>query len=690
MKPFLFTTLAVSTPLLLADDSVTVLDDLVVSAVRTDQTTFELVQPASVLTGKDLQLKLAPTLGETLAGEPGVSSTAFGPGASRPVIRGLGNDRVRILQNGTSVLDVSNVSPDHAVASDPLTIRSVEVVRGPATLLYGPNTLGGVVNVTDDRIPQERFDGKWPHGKLETSAGSADELFSQSGAITWGHGPIVFHLNGFNRETDDLHIPGFARSERLRELSPLPPGEEEPRGVLPNSFTHSKGGAIGGSYVWDKGYVGLSYSGIDSDYGTVAEPDVTIGLRQRRWDLRGAFREPAEHIKELSYKFGWSDYEHTEFEGAEVGTQFHIEGFDARADLTHEKIGPFEGAVGVESQFNTFSALGEEAFLPEVDTSVNSAFFFEEIPVGPVRFQFGARYDHQTNESSSDPNFGPGRDLDFDAFSLSTGLVYTPVKNYAVALSFAYTQRPPTYVELFANGPHVATGTFEVGDPSLDNEEAFSIDLSVRKNAGFVTGSAGVFYYRFNDYISLQPTGATDPDEDLPIFAYQAIDADYYGAEIETTLHLLAPAEADDATPAADTQAGTPAGVKAADSRLDLTLRADLVRAENRRTGEDLPQIPPFRTSAALDYQQGPFGARLEGQYAAHQSHTADFELPTDSYFLLNAGVSYDVKLGDTMTTFYVKAINLTDEEARQHTSLLKDVAPMAGRGVLAGIRAEF
>jgi iron complex outermembrane receptor protein len=690
MKPILFTTLAVSTPLLLAEEPVPILDDMVVSALRTDQTTFQLVQPASVLTGKDLQLKLQPTLGETLAGEPGVSSTAFGPGASRPVIRGLGADRVRILQNGTSVLDVSNVSPDHAVASDPLTIRSVEIVRGPATLLYGPNTLGGVVNVTDDRIPQERFDGKWPHGKLETSAGSADELFSQSGAITWGQGPIVFHLDGFNRETDDLDIPGFARSERLRELSPLPPGETEPHGVLPNSFTHSKGGAIGGSYVWEKGYAGLSYSGLDSDYGTVAEPDVTIGLRQRHWDFRGAFREPVEHIKELSYKFGWSDYEHTEFEGAEVGTLFQIEGFDARADLTHEKLGPFEGAVGVESQANTFSALGEEAFLPEVDTHVNSAFFFEEIPLDKVRVQFGARYDHQTNESSSDPDFGPGRDLDFDAFSLSTGLVYTPVENYAIALSLAYTQRPPTYVELFANGPHVATGTFEVGDPSLGNEEALSVDLSLRKNAGFVTGSAGVFYYRFSDYISLQPTGANDPDDDLPIFAYQAIGANYYGGEIETTFHLLAPAVADDAAPAADTKAGTTARAKTGDSRLDLTLRADLVRAEDRRTGEDLPQIPPFHASATLDYQRGPFGARLEGQFAAHQSHTADFELPTDSYFLLNAGVSYDVKLGDTTTTFYVKATNLTDEEARQHTSLLKDVAPMAGRGVLAGIRAEF
>jgi iron complex outermembrane receptor protein len=663
------------------------LDQIVVTANRSDQTLFQQVQPATLLIGKDLQFKLQPTLGETLDREPGVSSTSFGPGASRPVVRGLGDDRVRVLQNGTSVLDVSNVSPDHAVAVDPLTIRSVEVVRGPATLLYGPNTIGGVVNVIDDRIPQERFSGTYPTGKIATSVGSADNLFSQSGAITWGSGPLVFHLDGFNRETDDIDIPGYARSAALRKSSPLPAGEEEAHGTLPNSATESKGGGLGGSYIWDGGFIGFSYSGVDSTYGTVAEPDVTIGLRQRRWDMRGAVYTPAPWIKEVDFKLGYSDYDHTEFEGSEVGTKFIIEGYDGRVELLHEKVGLLEGAFGFESQYSEFSALGEEAFLPEVENAVNSVFIFEEMPVDKFRFQFGARYDHQSNDTKTDTTFGPGLSRDFNGFSTSGGIVYQPVEDYAVALSVAYTQRPPTYVELFADGPHVATGTFEIGDTELDTEDSLSLDLSVRKRAGRVTGSVSGFYYRFNDFISAQPTGGVDPVDGLPIYAYQPIPANFWGGEAETTFHLLEPVTA----PAvADAKGGVLAPPAVSAKRLDLILRADYVNAENRDTGEPIPRIPPFRTSLALDYGNGPFSARVEGQYAAAQHRHADYELPTEGYFLVNAGVSYDVKLGDVQTTLYVKGSNLTNEEARQSTSFLKDIAPVAGRGVVAGITAEF
>ena len=661
------------------------LDEVVVTANRSDQTLFQQVQPATVLKGRNLQLKLQPTLGETLNSEPGVSSTSFGPGASRPVVRGLGDDRIRILQNGTSVLDVSNVSPDHAVAVDPLTIRSIEVVRGPATLLYGPNTIGGVVNVIDDRIPQERFAGTYPSGKFETSAGSADDLFSQSGAITWGAGPLVFHLDGFNRETDDIEIPGHARSEALRKADPLPAGTPEPRGSLPNSATESKGAGLGASYVWEKGYLGFSYSGIDSTYGTVAEPDVTIDLRQRRWDMRSAVYSPASWISEINYKLGYSDYDHTEFEGSEVGTQFLVEGYDGRIELVHEKIGLFEGAIGFESQQSEFSALGAEAFLPPVQNQVNSVFFFEEIPLDPVRFQFGARYDRQTNDTEANAAFGPSVDREFNAFSTSAGIVYTPLEDYAVALAVAYTQRPPTYVELFADGPHVATGTFEVGDKDLGTEDSLSLDLSLRKRAGRVTGSVSAFYYRFNDFISLAPTGGTNSEDSLPIYAYRPIGANFWGAEIETTFHLLEPMEL---APVTDSKSPAPARIS--DSQLDLTLRADYVHAEDRSTGEPIPRIPPFRMGAALDYSKGPFGAKLEGQYAAAQHRHADYELPTDGYFLLSASVSYDLKLGDLATTVYLRGTNLTNEEARQSTSFLKDISPMAGRGVIAGIRTEF
>lgn len=659
------------------------LDELLVTAARFDQTLFQQVQPATVLKGKELLLKLQPTLGETLNNEPGVSSTSFGPGASRPIIRGLGDDRVRILQNGTTLLDVSNVSPDHAVATDPLSIRSVEVVRGPATLLYGPNTIGGVVNVIDDRIPTERFTGTYPTGKFETSVGSADDLFSQSGALTWGAGPLVFHLDGFNRETSNIEIPGFARSADKRKIDPLPPGVNEASGELPNSATESRGGALGSSYVWDRGYLGFSYSGVDSTYGTVGEPDVTIDLRQRRWDMRGAVYGPAAWIKEIDFKLGYSDYEHTEFEGAAPGTEFLIDGYNGRIELLHEKVGLLEGAFGVEAQHSDFSALGTEAFLPSVESRTTSAFFFEEIPLNSFRLQMGARYDYQTHDSETNALFGPGVSRDFDAFSTSFGVVYNPVEDYAVALSMGYAQRPPTYVELFANGPHVATGTFEIGDQNLGTEDSISLDLSVRKRTGRVTGSVSGFYYRFDDFVSLQPTGGVDPVDFLPIYVYQPVGANFYGGEIETTFHLLEPFEA-------GASKDSKSRIPARDERLDLILRADYVNAEDRDGGEALPRIPPFRMTAALDYERGPFSARMEGQYAAEQNRHADDELPTDAYFLVNASVSYEMKLGAVDTTIYLRGLNLTNEEARQSTSFLKDVAPLAGRGVVLGLRAAF
>jgi len=418
---------------------------------------------------------------------------------------------------------------------------------------------------------------------------------------------------------------------------------------------------------------------------------VTIGLRQRRWDFRGAFYQPAPLIKEINYKVGYSDYAHTEFEGSAVGTKFLIQGFDGRLELLHEKVGPFEGAIGYESQKSTFSALGDEAFLPQTETLVNSAFFFEEAKLNDkLRLQFGARYDHQTNDTEPNVKFGPGVSREFDAFSASTGLVYNPVENYALALNFAYTERPPTYVELFANGPHVATGTVEVGNSRLGTEDSFAIDLSLRKNAGFVTGSASGFYYRFNNYISLQPTGVIDPVELLPIYDYEAIGADFYGGELETTFHLLEPAVAQENPISADPKGQLRNGVAPASQKLDLILRADYVHAEDRKTGEPLPQIPPLRASAALDYHLGKFSSRLEGIAAASQDRTANFELPTDGYFLVNASVGYDMNIGGVATTLYVKSSNLTNAEVRQSTSVLKDIAPMAGRGVMVGLRGEF
>lgn len=672
---------------------------VVVSTTPLGGDLFEQTQSVTVLTGEELQLRLEPTIGETLNREPGISSTYFGPGASRPVIRGLGEDRIRVLQNGITTIDASTVSPDHAVAVEPLTIKTIDVVRGPATLLYGPNTVGGVVNVIDNRVPTEPLQRPLM-GKADARYSSAENRRSGAGLVEFQLGRIVVHLDGYKRESDDIEIPGFARSERLRRLQPLEPGEEEARGTLPNSFSESEGGAAGASYVWESGYLGAAYSVFDTTYGTVAEEDVTIAMEQERWDVRGALNEPFAPIKTINLKWGHSDYTHTEFEGPEVGTVFDVEGYDSRLEILHEKFGAFEGGIGYQTSQTDFSALGAEAFLPSVEIETHAVFAFEEVALDPVRLQFGARYDHHANDRRSNEIFGPALTRDFDAFSTSAGIVYTISPSYNVAFSAAYTERPPTYIELFANGPHIATGAFEIGDPTLGKEDALSFDLSLRKTTGRVTGSISVFYNRFSDFITASPTGEfSEPEEEgeegLPIFAFDAADSYFVGGELAATIHFFEHPGQEPVAAATSTDIKGGKGV-VTDTihnphHLHLDLKADYVYAQNEETSRSLPRVTPFRTSAALVYGwHDRFSARIEGQYVHEQNRTAQFELPTDSYFLLNASVSYRLPVRSAELEVYLKGTNLTDAEARVHTSFLKDIAPLAGRGALLGLRASF
>lgn len=673
---------------------ITHLGEVVVTASPFARTLFEQVQPVSVLSGENLELRLQPTLGETLNGEPGISSTYFAPGASRPIIRGLGDDRIRVLQNGASILDVSNVSPDHAVTTEPLTAESIEVVRGPATLLYGPNGVGGVVNVIDNRVPDSKL-GAPMKGMFQGGYDSVNDGWGGGGFLEFEMGPIVFHIDGFGRYAEDLRIPGFARSEYLRNAEPVPPGESEAKYFLPNSYANSQGGSVGLSYILDQGFIGFAYSGLNSDYGTVAEPTVHIEMQQRRWDSRGAWNQPIDFIKSIKYNFAYSDYRHTEFEGPAVGTKFKIDGLDARLEIAHEEFGPFEGTFGYEGQQSNFSALGAEAFLPPVSNFINSAFAFEEITWDTTRFQFGMRYDNQTNNTDANAAFGPAQSREFNTVSSSVGVVYTPVEDYAVALSAAYTQRAPTYVELFANGPHVATDAFEIGDSSLDPENSIGVDLTLRKRLGRVTGSISGFYSYFKDFINLAPTGANfvEPGEDpIPIYAYDPVNAMFTGFELETTFHLLEPKteEAPMDGKLSIKNPPEPATTMLSGHTLDFQIKSDYVYAQDLSNDVALPRIPPFRITTGLIYQWENFGARIEGQYAAYQGRHANYEYPTNSYFLLNASIDYRIRLGDLDADIYLKGTNLTNEEARLSTSFVKDIAPLGGRAIAVGIKANF
>lgn len=652
---------------------------------------FELVSPVSVLGGQELLLQRKSTLGETLNGLPGVSATSFGPNASRPVIRGLDSDRIRILENGSGMLDASALSPDHAVALDPLVIERAEVVRGAAALFYGGSAVGGVVNVIDNRIPQAAINGV--SGRAEARFGGAEREKAGSAVFEAGNGGIALHADVYKRDTDDLRIKGFARSTRLRAQDPQP---LEAAGILPNSAARADGGAVGISRTWSEGYVGLSYSGFNSVYGTVAEPEVTIDMQSSRWDVAGEARELGGMITGVKFKFGNTDYRHTEFDGGTPATEFRNKGYDLRLEATHAAIGALRGALGVQLADSDFSALGAEAFVPSTNTASKALFFFEELALGRLKLTFGGR--HERNEVRNDgggptdpntgaPRFDPPQTLGFSGNSGAVGAVYSFTPGAALAVNAAYTERAPTFYELFANGPHAATGAYEVGNAAFGKEKSKSLDVTLRLKSGRHSGSMGVFYNRFSNFIALFDSGNTraadgelNPAEDpgnpgftpggeeiLPELAYRAVPARFRGYEAEGKFRVME-------------RGGT----------LDLLLRADYVRADDRSTGQPLPRIAPLRFGIGLDYRRDQLGARIDATRVAGQDRVAAGELPTDGYTMVNAALSYRIKLRNASLEAFVRGVNLLNEEARNHVSFLKDIAPLGRRSAQIGIRGQF
>ena len=642
----------------------TTLPPIAVTANPLGSDLVDLVPPLSVITGQRLLLNMQPTLGEITNMLPGVNSTYFGPNASRPVIRGLEGDRIRVLSNGLGMFDASGTSVDHAVALDTLTLKRIEVVRGPATLLYGATAVGGVVNAIDSRIPFEPMTGT--NGALDLRYGSAATEKAASGFLEFGTARgLQFHVDGFKRRTDDLRIAGYAYSPQLRAT--LAPDEQGPQYRLPNSASDSDGGSAGLAYVWNKGFVGASYTQFDSNYGTVAEPDVTIDLQQKRWNAAAQVREPWAVAKSIDFKFAQSDYQHTEFEGAEVGTIFKSKGYEGRIDLVHRKLGPFEGSIGVQTLDFDFSALGAEAFLPDTTTRNNAVFIYEQLKLPGVTFDFGLRYDNTKVASSDNEKFGPGVARTFNTTSGSIGMLLPVMGDYAVAASVAYTERPPNYQELFANGAHVATGLFEVGDSQLSREKSIGLDIALRKRGPGWTGSLGYFYNRFDDFINLSNTG--EIEDELPLYVYQAVGkATFQGVEAEANVEL-----------------GRYGG-----GDWVLNFQADYLRATDDSTGQPLPRISPVRFGGGLQYSRDVWDARIDVTRVQRQGRVAENELPTDGYTMLNAAFTWRLSRDRYGLTAFVKGVNLLNEDARNHVSYLVNIAPMAARGVVVGVRGTF
>jgi iron complex outermembrane recepter protein len=663
------------------------LPSTVVTASPLGSDLFSSVDPVNVLQGQGLQLRRQTTLGETVGQEVGVSSTYFGPNASRPIIRGLGTFDVRVLNNGMGIVDASAASPDHAVAVSPFAAERVEVVRGPATVMYGGNAIGGVVNTIDGRIAQE--------GMLEPVDGVADYRYGGANYLSAGglrlkagNQSFVLHVDGYGTKNQDLRIPGSAWTSTVQSQR----GEAGPSGQLPNSRGDSDTFGIGGSVMLgDKGYAGVSYSQFNTNYGTVAEPDVTIRLKQDAWNFAGELRDTVPGFSALRVKYNYTDYQHTEYEGADAGTVFKSNGYNLRVEGLHRPVGPLTGAIGLEIVDFKFSALGAEAFLPDTKTSSVAGFLYEELPYGPWKFSFGGRVSSVKVDANEFVQAGlPADSRTFTPWSAAVGAFYAFDKEWGLGTNVSYTQRAPTFPELYADGPHLATNAFEVGDRSLDNVTSTAVDLTLKQRGQFFTSSLGVFYNAFSNYIAQFPTGIFRNPEDRSVtpdatpivdpatgdvavpleqFDYRQVKARFYGVE---------------------GQVGFPVWNQAG-NLVTMALQADYVNATDRSNGQPLPFIPPFRFGATLGYQRERFTAGIGGLFAAAQNRVPQFQTTTPGYSNVFANAAYAFRPGGGATLeAFLQATNLLDETIRYSTSNLKDIAPAGRRAVLAGVRGTF
>ncbi|SAI74768.1 outer membrane protein [Bordetella ansorpii] len=637
----------------------------------------ELSSPSTVVQGKELDLRRGATLGETLNGLPGISTTTYGPMVGRPIIRGMDGDRIRLMQNGVGTLDASSLSFDHAVPQDPLSADRVEILRGPAALMYGGNAIGGVVNTIDNRIPMEPIDGV--QGTVAGSYGSGSQDRNGGVQVEGGNGTVAIHADVYGRKTGELRIPGYAHSASQRALDPA--DEDQARDRLPNSDGHDDGGAFGLSITGDHGYGGISYSGFESEYGSVAESAVRIRMRQERFGMAGEIRDLDGFIKSVKANFAYTDYQHKEIEDGETGTIFKNRGYEARLEARHADLGPVHGAIGLQFGQTRFSALGDEALVPTTDTDSMALFLVEEWKVNDrLTLSAGARADHTRLSPTAGGNarFDGSEERDFTAGSASLGAVYKLDPIWSVAANGAYTERAPTFYELYSNGPHEATGQFLTGDQSLGKERAWSADLALRYRQNANHGSIGVFYSRFANYLGEFNTGRyrsddgdvvdASTDDALPEARYRGVRAQFYGIEAESVTRVL----------------------ERNGHRLDLGLTGDYTLARNLDTGEPLPRIPPLRLRVALDYGYGPFDAGVSVSKAFSQHRRPDEDTSTAGYYSLDGSLGYRFKLNATQWQAYLRGINLTNQDIRYATSVLRDVAPQGGRAVLVGLRGSF
>jgi iron complex outermembrane recepter protein len=672
-----------------------------------------LARPVDVLSGERLDEQKSGTLGDTVAKLPGVQSTFFGPGVGRPIIRGQEGPRVQVLSNGVGNLDASTVSADHATSIEPFLADQIEVLKGPATLLFGSGAIGGAVNVVDGRIASELPDRPLS-GRAEVRGNSVNDERSGMFRLDGVNGNWVIHVDGLVRNSDDYRIPGYAVIDSLEDHDghdhDADDADEPRRGRLDNSSIRTRAGAVGATWLGEGGFFGASASTYRTNYGIPngahvhaegddhdhdhdhgdeeeegEEHDVRIDMVQNRFDMKAGIYNPVSFLKNINLRAGYTDYEHTELEAGTPSTRFTNRGIEGRLEAVQQQIGGWDGAFGLQFGNTDFGAQGEEAFVPDTGTRSLGVFVLQEKQFGPLKLELGARQDKVKLEPTGDY-----RSRDFDATNLSAAGIWK--LNDAVDLRFGIdsSERAPTTEELYAAGAHIATRSLEIGDANLQTERGQRIELGIHTHSDLLDFSASIYQTKFKDFIYLADTGVV---EDLPVRLWTQQDATFKGAEAEALFHLFEGSAGD----------------------WDLRVFGDYVKAELDGSGSRsvdiavphgdhnhnytvdlansgyLPRISPARVGADLRWSKDGWRASVGAVRYSSQKDVAQNEDPSDAYTLVDAHLAYRWDRTDSNSyEIFLDGNNLTNREARPHTSLLRDYSPLPGRGVAFGIRAYF
>jgi iron complex outermembrane recepter protein len=672
------------------DADAPIIDRIVVTSSPLQVLADEVVGSSDVVTADHIEENLSGSLADTISHEPGVTMTFFGPAASRPVIRGLGADRVRVLVNGIGMADASAASPDHAVSSEALEAERVEILRGPAAIAYGGGAIGGVVNIIDGRVPTRRPEAGI-EGRIYIGSTSVDDGYQFATRTRFAVGDFVLHMEGLHRASEDYQIPGFAESSRQRALEELAHDgsvasadeaheDDHAFGRVPSTDLEFSSGSIGTAYVGGWGYFGVAYKTSDGAYGLpghaheedehgalpagIAFADATGGeegsqliMTQNRWDVRGDFDLGDGPVERARFSFGMGDYRHREIEDGAVGTVFTNDGWEGRLELRHRPIGDVEGAFGFQTFERDFAASGAEAYIVPARTADTGVFVVERFDAGDWGLEGGLRAETRTVETTRDSR-------SFQTASGSASVFFRPRQDVFIAVTGAMSERAPTDVELFAEGTHLATQSFEIGNANLSPERASSIDITGRIDGTNWSLDGAIFFVDYDGFIGQFPTGAER--DDLPVFLYEQRDARMWGYEFRAERDL--------------------------GSLYDWDLRSELIGEYVQGElvdGGHLPRIPPLSLTGLIEAERDFVSAKVEIIWTNDQDEFAAFELPTDGFTLVNAQLVFrpvrheDVRL-------ILEARNLTDAEARLHTSFLKDLLPLPGRNFRVALTAAF